>query len=150
MRLTQELERKKATNKARTLVDYEHTFKQNLLFRSSTEGKVSEAFDGVDWLQAFILYQRLSKRSSLAYETSATGITQPRTLTTNYRVGVRFRKNFHREWLFYEIAPEVTWPITLENERSDIKIGRRSKYLIFFRLEVHFGNARKKRYQNYY
>ena len=149
MRFTQELERKKAVNKARTQIDYEHTFKKNLLFRSSTEGKVSEDFEGVDWLQAFVLYQRLSKKASLAYETSVTGITEPRSLTTNYRVGVRFRKNFHREWLFYEVAPEVTWPITLVGNRSDVQIGRRSKFLLFFRLEVHFGNAAKKRYESY-
>ena len=149
MRFTQELERKKAVNKARTQIDYEHTFKKNLLFRSSTEGKVSEDFEGVDWLQAFVLYQRLSKKASLAYETSVTGITEPRSLTTNYRVGVRFRKNFHREWLFYEVAPEVTWPITLVGNRSDVQIGRRSKFLLFFRLEVHFGNAQKKRYESY-
>ena len=149
MRLTQELERKKAVNKARTRIDYEHTVKKNLLFRSSSEGKVSEDFDGVDWLQAFVLYQRLSKKSSLAYETSANGITEPRSLTLNYRVGVRYRKNFHREWLFYEIAPEVTWPVSLDGDRDEITINRRSKYLIFFRLEVHFGNAYKKRYQSY-
>jgi hypothetical protein len=150
MRFTQEFERKKAINKGRTRVDYEHTLKENLLFRSSSEGKVAENFEGVDWLQAFVLYQRLNKRASLAYETSANGITQPRSLTTNYRVGVRYRKNFHREWLFYEIAPEVAWPITLADNKSEIEITRRSKYLIFFRLEVHFGNARKKRYQSYY
>jgi len=149
MRFTQELERKKAINKGRTRIDYEQTLKENLLFRSSTEGKAAENFDGVDWLQAFVMYQRLNKKTSLAYETSANGITQPRSLTTNYRVGVRYRKNFHREWLFYEIAPEVTWPITLTGNKSEIEITRRSKYLIFFRLEVHFGNARKKRYESY-
>jgi hypothetical protein len=149
MRFTQELERKKAVNSAKTRVDYEHTMKQNLLFRSSTEGTLSEEFEGVDWLQAFIVYQRLSKRSSIAYESSATGITKPQSLTTNYRLGVRFRRNFHREWLFYEVAPEVTWPISLDASRSEIEVSRRSKFLIFFRLEVHFGNAYKRRYQQY-
>lgn len=149
LRYTQELERKKATNKGRSLIEYEHTVLKNMLFRSSSEGRMSEAFDGVDWLQAFVLYQRLNKRSSLAYESSVIGITEPKSRVTNYRVGVRYRKNFHREWLFYEIAPEVTWPITLSQNREDVVIGRRSKYLIFFRLEVHFGNARKKRYQQY-
>jgi hypothetical protein len=149
MRLTQELERQKEVNRARTLIDYEHTVKKNFLFRSSTEGIVSEEFDGVNWLQAFVLFQRLNKKASLSYETSVVGITEPRSLTTNYRVGIRYRKNFHREWLFYEIAPQYTWPITLDANGRDVLIGRRSKYLIFFRLEVHFGNAHKKRYQQY-
>ncbi len=150
LRLTQEVQREKAVNSARTLVDFEKLFKSQLFFRSSSEGKLSEEFEGVDWLQAFVLYQRINKKTSLSYETSANGITEPLTLATNYRVAVRFRKNFHRKWLFYEIAPELTWPVTLDEERLEIAEDRRSKWLIFFRLEVHFGNAAKKRYEDYY
>jgi hypothetical protein len=150
LRLTQEVQREKAVNSARTLVDFEKLFKNQLFFRSSSEGKLSEEFEGVDWLQAFVLYQRINKKTSLSYETSANGITEPLTLATNYRVAVRFRKNFHRKWLFYEIAPELTWPVTFDEERLEIAEDRRSKWLIFFRLEVHFGNASKKRYEDYY
>ncbi|MCG6939068.1 MAG: hypothetical protein LJE83_12975 [Gammaproteobacteria bacterium] len=149
LRFTQELQREKAVNSSRSLFDYEHSFKENLVFRSSTEAILSEEYDGVDWLQAFVLYQRVNKKTSLSYETSVNGITQPWRIATNYRIGFRFRKNFHREWLFYEIAPEYTWPITLEAQRSSIEIERRSKWLIFFRLEIHFGNAQDKRYQSY-
>lgn len=150
LRLTQEVQREKAVHSARTLFDFEKLFKNQLFFRSSSEGKLSEEFDGVDWLQAFVLYQRINKKTSLSYETSANGITEPMTLATNYRVGIRFRKNFHRKWLFYEIAPEVTWPVTLDEERLEVAGNRRSKWLIFFRLEVHFGNASKRRYEDYY
>ena len=150
MRLTQEVQREKAVNSARTLVDFEKLFKNQLFFRSSSEGKLSEEFDGVDWLQAFVLYQRINKKTSLSYETSVNGVTEPLALATNYRLAVRFRKNFHRKWLFYEIAPELTWPVTLDEERLEITENRRSKWLIFFRLEVHFGNASKKRYEDYY
>ena len=150
LRLTQEVQRKVSTNSARTLFQYEHPFRESLLFRSSTEGRVSEEYEGLDWLQAFVLYQRLNKRTSLSYEASANGITQPWNLTTDYRLGVRFRKNIHREWLFYEIAPEYSWPVTLDDERTMIVQDRRSKWKIVIRFEVHFGNASKKRYRDYY
>ncbi len=149
LRLTQELQRERAVHGARTLIDFEKLFKNQLFFRSSSEGKLSEEFDGVNWLQAFVLYQRVNKKASLSYETSATGITDPLTLATNYRVAVRFRKNFHRRWLFYEVSPELTWPVTLDEDRQLIVKNRRSKWLIFFRFEVHFGNAYKKRYEDY-
>lgn len=149
LRFTQEVQRKQEVNDARTLIDVERAFKPQFLFRSSTEGKVSEEFDGVDWLQAFVLYQRINKKTSLSYESSVTGISEPQTLATSYRLGIRFRKNFHRRWLFYEIAPEVTWPVTLDEQRLFVEKERRSKWLLFFRLEVHFGNAHKKRYQDY-
>ncbi len=149
LRFTQEVQRKKQVNSARTLIDVEHAFKPQFLFRSSTEGKVSEEFEGVDWLQAFVLYQRINKKTSLSYESSVDGISEPQTLATNYRLGIRFRKNFHRRWLFYEVSPEMTWPITLDEERFNVVKERRSKWLLFFRLEVHFGNAYKKRYEDY-
>jgi len=149
LRFTQELQRRKQVNQARTLVEVEYAFKQRFLFRSSTEGQASEEFDGVDWLQAFVLYQRINKKTSISYESSVNGISEPQTLATSYRLGLRFRKNFHREWLFYEIAPEMTWPITLDESRAEVLKERRSKWLLFFRLEVHFGNAYKKRYQDY-
>jgi hypothetical protein len=149
LRFTQEVQRKKQVNSARTLIDVEHAFKPQFLFRSSTEGKVSEEFEGVDWLQAFVLYQRINKKTSLSYESSVNGISEPQTLATNYRLGLRFRKNFHRRWLFYEVSPEMTWPITLDEERFNVVKERRSKWLLFFRLEVHFGNAYKKRYEDY-
>lgn len=149
LRLTQEIQREKAVNSSRTLIDFEKLFENQLFFRSSSEGKLSEAYDGVDWLQAFVLFQRIDKKTSLSYEASVNGVTQPRDLALSYRLGLRFRKNFHRRWLFYEIAPEMTWPITLDVDQREIVRGRRSKWLIFFRLEVHFGNAYKKRYQDY-
>jgi len=150
LRLTQEVQREKAINSSRTLIDFEKLFENQFLFRASTEGKLSEEYDGVRWLQAFILFQRVNKKASLSYEASVNGITQPTALALSYRLGVRFRKNFHRKWLFYEIAPEMTWPVTLDAQTQQIAKGRRSKWLIFFRLEVHFGNAYKKRYQDYY
>ena len=147
LRLTQELQREKAVHSSRTLIDFEKLFKNQLFFRSSSEGRLSEEFDGVDWLQAFVLYQRVNKKTSLSYELSANGITEPLTLATNYRVAVRFRKNFHRRWLFYEISPELTWPVSFDEDAQ--LTDRHSKWLIFFRFEVHFGNAYKKRYQDY-
>jgi hypothetical protein len=149
LRFTQEVERKKQINSARSLFDVEHFFAEKFLFRSSTEGRLSEEFEGVDWLQAFVVYQRLNQKTSLSYEASVNGITEPSTLALNYRLGFRIRKNFHREWLFFEIAPEMTWPVSLDEDRAEVLIERRSKWLLFFRLEVHFGNAHKKRYQDY-
>ena len=149
LRLTQEVQRKRRTHSARTLFDIEHPFNKDFLFRASTEGKFSEEYEGVDWLQTLVLYHRIDKKTSLSYESSVNGISEPLTLATNYRLGVRFRKNFHRQWLFYEVAPEITWPKTLDEQRVNILRERHSRWLLFFRLEVHFGNAYKKRYQDH-
>jgi len=149
MRLTQEVQREHSTVSTRTKIDFEYLFEEDFLFRASSQGKFSEEYDGVDWLQAFVVYQRINDKTSIAYETSVNGITEPRVRDLDYRVGIRLRRNFHREWLFYEFVPEYTWPITLDDQRLLVEKERRSKWLILFRLEIHFGNASKKRYKNY-
>lgn len=149
LRFTQEIQREDSLHSGRAVINFEKTFKQHYLFRTSTEGKQSEEFDGVDWVQAFVLYKRLDKKTSTSYETSVSGISKPHASATNYRLGFRYRRNFHRKWLFYEIVPEITWPKTLDEARENVIKDRRSKWLLFFRLEVHFGNADKKRYQDY-
>ena len=149
LRFTQEAQWKDGVNSARSRFDFEQPFSGSFLFRSSTEAKVSEEYDGVDWLQGFVTYQWINKKTSMAYELTAEGITEPISVTTNYRAGIRFRQNFHREWLFYEVVPELTWPVTFDAQRKEIEQNRRSKWGLFFRIEVHFGNAYKKRYQDY-
>lgn len=149
LRLTQEIQWENGVNSARSRFDLEKLFDEQFLFRATTEGKISEEYDGIDWLQALVLYQRINKKTSLSYEASISGISKPRVQATDYRLAIRFRKNFHRKWLFYEISPEMTWPITYDENRVFIEQDRRSKWQLIFRLEVHFGNAYKKRYQDY-
>jgi hypothetical protein len=100
-------------------------------------------------LQTLLLYQRISKKASISYESSVSGITEPESMATNYRLGIRYRRNIHRDWLFFEMTPAMTWPITLSEDRSEIITERRSVASIILRLEVHFGNAQRKKYSDY-
>lgn len=150
LRLTQEVQQEENVASAKTIFDVEHSFLEWLIFRSSTEIKISEKFDGYDWAQAFAVFQRVNKKASLSYETSINGISQPRFMDTNYRVAIRYKQNFHRRWLFYEVVPEITWPITFDDNRVFIEKERRSKWQLLFRLEIHFGNSYRKTYQDYF
>lgn len=150
LRLTQEVQREKSVVSARTIFDAEHSFLEWLIFRSSTELELSEEYDGYDWAQAFVVFQRVNKKASLSYETSINGISHPRFMDTNYRVAVRYKQNFHRHWLFYEVVPALTWPITLSDNRKAVEKERRSKWQLLFRLEIHFGNSYRKSYQDYF
>lgn len=150
LRFTQEVQRQSGTASAKTIFDAEHSFLDWLIFRSSTQLEISEEFDGYDWSQSFLLFQRVNKKASLSYETSINGISHPRFMDTNYRLGVRYKQNFHRRWLFYEVVPEVTWPITLSDNRQVVEKERRSKWRILFRVEIHFGNSYRKQYEDYF
>jgi len=150
IRFTQEVQNEKGVNGSRTRLDLEKAFLPLKLFRSTTELFAAEDFPGVEWAQAFSLFQRLSKKSSASYEASVVGLTQPESLVTNYRLGVRYRQSIHRDWLFLEVSPDMTWPIDLSEDRETIEKERRSVWSILLRLEVHFGNAKKRKYSDYF
>jgi len=150
IRFTQELQNEEGVNGARTRVDFEKAFLPLRLFRSTTEAFVTEDFPGVDLSQAFGLFQRISKKASISYEASAVGSTRPETRVTNYRLGVRYRRNIHRDWLFFEVSPDITWPLQLSEDRTTIIAERRSQLSLLVRVEVHFGNAKRRKYSDYY
>ena len=149
IRFTQEIQNEEGVNGARTRFDFEKAIWPNKLFRATTEGFVSEEFNGVDWSQSFSLFHRLSQKGSVSYETSVIGITEPKSLATNYRLGMRYRRNIHRDWLFFEFTPDVTWPIELSENRETIVTDRHSVFSVIFRLEIHFANTGARKYSDY-
>ncbi|HSH27895.1 MAG TPA: hypothetical protein VK972_09060, partial [Wenzhouxiangella sp.] len=69
----------------------------------------------------------------------ARGYTEPRFETEEYFVALRFRRQFLRHWLYYEVQPEHAWP-------KDFDTGeRRSDWRITFTLEIQFENERSRR-----
>ena len=87
---------------------------------------------GHRWGTELSLLTRLTKKRALSLEIGQEGITRPSTITTTYRIGTRYRVQFHRPWLYYEIEPEVYWP------RDEIDGSYKRVYAISFRLEINF------------
>ena len=149
-RFTQELQNEEGVNGARSRLDLEKALLPLKLFRSTTEIFAAEDFAGVEWAQAFSLFKRLTRRSSVVYEASAVGFSEPESRVVSYRLGVRYRRNIHRDWLFLEVAPDMSWPIDLSEDRETVLKQRRSVYSILVRLEVHFGNAKRRKYSDFF
>ena len=149
IRFTQEIQNEEGVNSARTRIDFEKAFLPKRLFRATTEGVVAEDFSGLDWAQAFALFDRLSKKSSVSYELSTNGITRPDNRIINTRVGIRYRRNIHRDWLFFEMVPDITWPLTLSEDRETVLEERHSVLSLIFRLEIHFSTTKKRKYSDY-
>jgi hypothetical protein len=70
-------------------------------------------------------------------------------MVTSYRLGVRYRRNIHRDWLFLEITPDISWPIDLSEDRTEIIRERRSVLQLIIRLEIHFNTTKKRKYSDY-
>ena len=150
IRFTQEVQNEEGVNGARSRLDFEKAFLPFRLFRSTTELFATEDLPGAEVSQAFVLFKRTSRRSSMSYEASAVGITEPLRLVTSYRLGVRYRRSIHRDWLFFEVSPDITWPVRVSEDRATVLEERRSVLSLLVRIEVHFGNAQRRKYSDFY
>ncbi len=133
-RFTQEWYRRDNIDGTTSRIDFEKKLNDHFFVRQSNTVMHSEAYQGEEWSGSLVLYQHLSDKSALSYESSVQGITDPDTYTKNTRLGVRYRTNFYRKWLFYEVVPAMNWNkelITDEREKA---------WEVLFRLEVNFVN----------
>ena len=115
-----------------TQLDLERTFFESTLLRWANSGTYGEITDGLDWVSLISLLHQLSAKTAISLDVGAWGITEPDFEVSNYRVGARFRQNFYRKWLFYELEPWISWP------KDDLSNDRNTTYAITFTLEFQF------------
>lgn len=93
-------------------LDLNHTFGDRFFFRQTFDGRwrgdKSEE-EGYRTQVSSFLTQRLKRAAGLQYEFSTIFHTRPDTHVDRYTLSLRFRKRTRREWLYYEIAPEVSF-----------------------------------------
>lgn len=114
-----------------TRIDLDRRLGEPSLLRWSNAGTYSEVSRGVDWGTRLSLYHRLSERTAITYGAGMSGFTEPHTEIEEYEADMRFRKNFFRTWLFYELEPGVRWPRDLDGSYAPI-------WGLTLRLEVQF------------
>ena len=131
---TQEWYRRDNADGTTSRLDFEKKISDDLFLRQSNSVMRSESFQGRNWASSLVLYQYLFDKSALSYESGVTGISEVETYTTNTRLGVRYRRNFLRKWLFFEIAPAMNWNKPLITDE------RTKSWEVLFRLEVNFVN----------
>jgi hypothetical protein len=73
----------------------------------------------------------LSRQSAATFGAGIAARTRPSTVAENYRVYTRYRRNFLRNWLYYELEPDVNWPREEDGSRKAVFGGT-------VRLEINF------------
>ena len=124
-----------------TRLDWEWLPNRDRLVRWSARGTWSEESDGIDWRTGLVSFRQLDTRSALRAEVGAWGYTEPEFETEEYFVALRYRRQFLRHWLFWEIEPEHAWP-------KDFDTGeRRSDWRLTFTIEIQFENERSRKHR---
>lgn len=117
--------------------DIEKVISQDTLLRLTADGDYWDGETGVEWRFGGALLHRLNARSAVALDAGVKGVTRPESEPTEYRMGVRFRRNFFRSWLFYEVEPALRWtqdPLVATDKMT-------FDPAVTLRLEVQFGDG---------
>jgi hypothetical protein len=113
-------------------LDLERKFTTFTFVRWGNNVTYIEGTSGITWNTGISLFTQLTPKSAISYDTNIWGVNHPDWIIQNYRIGSLYRRNFYRPWLFFELAPEVTWP-------RDESYRRNSVYAFMATLEIQFG-----------
>jgi len=115
---------------SRTRLDFERLVGQDLFFRQTFDGRWREEDPGYRYESRSSVIQALKSRKAIEYQWANLFSTDPqqRLVSTVFRL--RYRQNFLRKWLFYEMNPQLA---LRNDEHFKPKAG------IVLRIEVVFG-----------
>jgi hypothetical protein len=102
-------------------VDLEKILSTSITGRVSLFGTYSEEKPGLQWGAESSLFRQLSESSAVALDLGVYGLTEPSRSET-YRIAGRYRRNFLRPWLFFEIEPEVLFPLSDSGKREAVGV----------------------------
>jgi len=114
--------------------DINHALDENSIVRWGNRVRWGEETGGVEWRTRLALRQRKKLASSrpiaLSYFGSISGETRPDPLVKNYRLGVLWRRQIYRDFLFAEIEPAFNY------RRRNQDVDRAVAWSIELRLEI--------------
>jgi hypothetical protein len=113
-----------------TNIDLERKLPHDFFFRTSLDGLWLAGSKGYFYSLSFSLREVFDATNALDYEWVNSYQTSPVYELTEIAFRVRYRHSFWREWLFYEVAPQIRFP---RSGNFDLIPG------ILFRLEAYFG-----------
>ena len=93
----------------KTRAEFDHRLSQRQTIRWSNRFDFGESTDGVDWDSLLSHRRQIDDKRTLSVYIAATGQTRPAYLTTQYEIGMLYRKNIWRRWLFLEFEPAYQW-----------------------------------------
>lgn len=90
--------------------DADRRLQKNRLFRSRSVAVWSDHDQRYDYEQSFFIFQPIDVDNAMSYQFGIFGASQPNTRVISYNIAPKWRHRLHREWLFMEIQPLLSWP----------------------------------------
>jgi len=102
---------------------------EQVLFRASTFARWTSEIDYFDMSQTFSIFHTLSPRRAMSYYAGVYGVSEPAVYATYYLLGLNYRQNIHKGYLFFELLPQVKY-----QKINDFQ----AEHSLTFRLEMLF------------
>lgn len=83
-----------------------------LLFRATTTANCLESPQLCNFRQDLAFFQNLDESNVFQYQLSLIGDDNPKLRETDYLLLMRYRHKLHREWMFFEVTPQLSFPRT--------------------------------------
>ena len=112
-----------------TQLDLERIISTRQLFRASSNATWLHEKQNFDLRQDLSVYHTLNDRTALLYQASVVGVSNPQYQVTDYVVLAFYRYRLNRKWLFFELSPQLHFPI----EKN-----YKSSHALSVRLEILF------------
>ncbi len=128
---------------SRTRLDFDHVFESGVFLRQTVDGRWRadrHEEEGFRTVVSTSVTQRLKRDLGLQYEWFTVFQTEPDNHVNSTTLALRFRKRSKREWLFFEVVPQLAF----EDEFDwDPNPGIRFRFEIIFGEDTRSGKTRK-------
>jgi len=95
-----------------TQIDLEHLLSEPVLFRATSNATWLKDNLNFDLRQDLSIFHTVNERTALLYQASAIGVSNPQWELTEYRLTFLYRYRLHRNWMFFNISPQLHFPKT--------------------------------------
>lgn len=89
---------------------FERPLSPTMLFRAKSEAEWSKDENQFDFGQIFSILHQIDTKRAAEWQLGALGESKPTTRTTDYFANVTYRRLLYKDWLFYELTPELLFP----------------------------------------
>jgi hypothetical protein len=110
--------------------DLDYFISDDRILRFTADADYGEETDGAEWGTRLSYFIRLNEKVALSPFAAMSGQTDPEDYTSAYALGIRYRRNIFRPWIFFEVEPAHAW------RRESAEDDRDPAWVLTLRLEL--------------
>lgn len=92
-----------------TILEFNKKITNKDLFRSTTFARRTHEIGHFELSHTFSMLHTLSDRRAVSYYMGAYGVSKPTVQSTHYVLGFNYRQKVHKDYLFFELIPQITY-----------------------------------------